>query len=545
MRIYLQRLGKAMMGPLSIIIASGFLLGLVSILQNPRIVGESISGAAGIHQVIGMMQSVVGMMFGMLPILFAVSVTIGMIKEDKEMAAFASVIGFLLFHTVISFLLAQGNITAETTSVEYLMGQGMTDVEAFQTSSAYEMVLGIFTYRMNIFGGIIVGLWTAFIHDKFHKIQLPVAFSFFSGNRFVPIMMILTIPFLSIASYFVWPFVSSIINGVGNLISVSGAFGTFIYGFAGRILTPTGLHHILNQLIRFTPIGGTAVVDGELVSGALSIFNAELAAGVPDLDVLRESTRFLSQGYHPVMLFGLPAVCLAMYNTALPEQKPKIKGMLVAAALTSFATGITEPIEFAFIFISPLLWLFHSVMSGLAFMVMTLLKVAMGNAAGGFMDFAIFGILQGTYTKWPIAILVGIVFAVVYYYVFKFAILKFDIKTPGREPAEEIAGVKGKERIQEKKMQNADELGDKLLSALGGIENIVDIDNCISRLRLVMEDTSLIDQDAVKETGSLGIFVIDKENAQVVYGTNVEHVTQTLKGAVRRKKEEEETKKCK
>ena len=523
LRTSIQKLGKTLMGPLSIIVASGLLLGIVSILQNPDLVGETISTATVIQNFIGGVRTIVSMMFGLLPILFAISVATGMAKEDKEIAGFSVVIGFVIFHVVISYLLSLNNITSETTSVEYLINLGNTQVQAFEISSAYEQMLGIFTYRMGIFAGILVGLWTAFIHNRYHTKQLPTAFSFFSGNRFVPIIIIVTIPLISIISYFIWPYFNTVINGLGGLISKSGVIGTFMYGFSERILIPTGLHHVLNQLIRFTPIGGTAVVDGETVSGALSIFNAVLSSPNPDIDVLRESTRFLTQGYHPFMLFGLPAACYAMYKTAYFENRPKIKGMLIAAAVTSFTTGITEPIEFAFIFISPVLWLFHAFMAGLSFMLMTLLNVAVGNAGGGMIDLTIFGILQGGYTRWYLVVLVGLAYAVIYYFVFKYVIEKMNVKTPGRtidsESSEEPKDIPS----------HSDFLGANILNALGGKENILEVDNCISRLRLVLNDTSIVNDSLLKETGALGSVKLDKHNFHAVYGPKVEHAARSLK----------------
>ncbi|WP_053367776.1 PTS transporter subunit EIIC [Bacillus sp. FJAT-27245] len=528
MRTGIQKLGKTLMGPLSIIVASGLLLGIVSILQNPAIVGETVSNAAIIQNIVGGVRAIVGMMFGLLPILFAISVATGMAKEDKEIAGFAAVIAFIIFHVMIGYLLKLNQITVDTTSVDYLVQQGNSQIRAFEISNAYETMLGVFTYRMGVFGGILVGLWTAFIHNRYHTKQLPTAFSFFSGNRFVPIVIIVTIPFLSMISYFVWPFFNTAINGLGGLIGKSGAIGTFMYGFAERLLIPTGLHHVLNQLIRFTPIGGMAVVDGQTVSGALSIFNAVLASPNPDIETLRQSTRFLTQGTHPFMVFGLPAACYAMYKTSYLEQRPKVKGMLLAAGLTSFVTGITEPIEFAFIFVSPLLYIFHAFMAGLSFFLMTIMNVGVGNAGGGLIDLAIFGILQGTYTKWYVDVIVGLIYAVIYYHVFKFVILKFNVKTPGRTTDSEIDSSE-----QEVAAGSAgDDFGAAILKGLGGKENVVEIDNCISRLRLVLKDTSIVNESILKATGSLGMVKIDKQNIQVVYGPKVEQAARSLKKEV-------------
>lgn len=526
MRTGIQKFGKTLMGPLSIIVASGLLLGIVSILQNPAIVGETVSNAVVIQNFIGGVRAIVSMMFALLPILFAISVATGLAKEDKEIAGFAVVIAFIIFHVVIGYLLQLKDITIDTTSVEHLMEQGKSQIQAFEISNAYETMLGVFTYRMGVFGGILVGLWTAFIHNRYHTKQLPTALSFFSGNRFVPIVVIITVPFISIITFFIWPYFNSAINGLGGLISKSGAFGTFMYGFSERLLIPTGLHHVLNQLIRFTPIGGTATVDGETVSGALSIFNASLASLQPDIETLRQSTRFLTQGTHAFMVFGLPAACYAMYKTAYLKNRPKIKGMLLASALTAFATGITEPIEFAFIFISPVLWLFHAFMAGLSFFVMALMNVAVGNAGGGMIDLTIFGILQGTYTRWYLVVLVGIAYAVIYYFVFKFVIEKMNVKTPGRnlesDVTEEDTNIES----------DGDNLGANILKALGGKENIVEIDNCISRLRLVLNDASLVNESSLKATGSMGMVKIDQKNIQVVYGGKVEQAARSLKKEV-------------
>ena len=283
------------------------------------------------------------------------------------------------------------------------------------------------------------------------------------------------------------------------------------------------MHHILNQLIRFTPIGGAAMINGEQVSGALNIFNTLLMESNPDMDTMRQATRFLTQGTHPFMVFGLPAACYAMYKTALPQNKDKVKGVLLAAGLTSFFTGITEPIEFSFFFISPLLWLFHACMAGLSFLINTLLGVCIGNAGGGLIDLVIFGILRGTQTKWILNVVIGLVYAAVYYTVFKWAIVKFNIKTPGRE--DESDEVSYGEEVTE--------LGRAIMEALGGRENILEIDNCISRLRLVLKDTAVVDDSSLKKTGSLGIIRINESNMQVVYGAKVEKAASELKRAVK------------
>ena len=524
MKTFIQKLGKSLMGPLSIIVAAGLLLGLASTLLNPNVFGNALANVGFVNDFVSLINALAGGLFGLLPSLFCMSVAQGMSREDKEVATFASIIGFILFHTTIRFFLGLKGVNAETTSIEYLMGQGMSALEATQKNAAYDTVMGIFTYRMSIFGGIIVGLWTAMIHNRFHETQLPTAFSFFSGKRFVPIMMVVTIPFLAIVMFFVWPLFNMVINGFGALLASAGAFGTFIYGFLERLLIPTGLHHILNQLIRFTPIGGSAMIDGQQVSGALNIFNTLLMQAEPDMDVMRQATRFLTQGTHPFMVFGLPAACYAMYKTALPKNKQKVKGILLAAGLTSLFTGITEPIEFSFFFISPLLWLFHAFMAGMSFLINTLLGVCIGNAGGGLIDLMLFGVLRGPQTKWLLNVVIGLIYAMIYFFVFKWAIVKFNIKTPGRE--DETDEVVDTDEVTE--------LGNGIMDALGGKENILEIDNCISRLRLVLKDTSIVNDALLKRTGSLGIIKINENNIQVVYGTKVEKAAAELKRAVKK-----------
>lgn len=523
MKTFIQKFGKSMMGPLSIIVAAGLLLGLASTLQNPNVFGTMLADVKFVNDFVSLVNSLAGGLFGLLPILFCMSIAQGMSKEDREVATFASIIGFILFHISIRFFLSLSGITPDVVSIDYLMGQGMELLEATQVNAAYDTVMGIFTYRMGIFGGIIVGLWTAMIHNKFHTTELPTAFSFFSGKRFVPIMMVVTIPVLAVIMFFAWPVVNNIINGFGTILASAGAFGTFIYGFLERLLIPTGLHHILNQMIRFTSIGGSAIIDGETVTGALNIFNALLMQANPDMEVMRQATRFLTQGTHPFMVFGLPAACYAMYKTALPQNKKKVKGVLLAAGLTSFFTGITEPIEFSFFFISPLLWLFHAFMAGMSFLINTLLGVCIGNAGGGLIDFMLFGVLRGMETKWIINLIIGLIYAVIYFVVFKWAIVKFNIKTPGREDETDAVDTESDE---------VTELGIAIMKALGGRDNIVEIDNCISRLRLVLKDTSKVDEKALKKTGSLGLIKVSDTQVQVVYGAKVEKAANELKRAV-------------
>lgn len=522
MKEFLQKLGKSLMMPISIIAAAGIFLGLASVLQNPMIVGEGFVSLVNVQQVIGFIRAIVAALFGNLPILFAISVAIGLAKAEKATAAFAAVIGFILFHVTISYILNLNGINSLTTSVDALVEAGSSQLEATKIASAYESVLGYFTLRMNVFGGILVGLWVATVHNRFYDVELPMAISFFGGKRFVPIITTVTIPLLGLLMYGVWPVLGKGIEGLGTVIAGAGALGTFLFGALERLLVPTGLHHILNQLVRFTPIGGVALIDGEQTVGALTIFNTLLAQPNPDLGMMQAATRFLAQGKIPFMVFGLPAACYAMYKTSKPGEKNRVKGLLYAAALASFTTGITEPIEFAFIFVSPILFVFHALMSGLSFMLMDLFHVSIGNVQGGAIDLTVFGILRGLDTRWFLVVLVGIGYAIVYYLFFKKIIIKNNVKTPGREA--EIEG----ESVVIKDVAN---IGQTIVEALGGHSNIKEIDNCFTRLRLVLVSTEQVNEAALKATGAAGVVRISDTAIQVIYGPQVEGIALKVKGA--------------
>lgn len=527
MKEYLQKLGKSLMMPISIIAAAGIFLGLASVLQNPAIVGESFTSMIAVQSCIGFIRSIVSALFGNLPVLFAVSVAIGLAKGEKTTSAFSAVIGFILFHTTISYFLNLSDINGITTTVDALVQNGYSTLDATRTASLYESVLGIFTYRMNVFGGVLVGILVASVHNRFYKTELPMAISYFGGKRLVPIMTTICVPILGVIMFYLWPFLGKGIESIGNLIADSGAFGVFLFGFIERLLVPTGLHHILNQLVRFTPIGGVAMLGGEQVVGALNIFNRLLTEVDPDMNVMREATRFLAQGKIPFMVFGLPAACLAMYQTSKKGEQQRVKALLLAAAIASFTTGITEPIEFSFIFVSPILFIFHALMSGLSFMLMSILGVSIGNVQGGFIDLVVFGALRGTNTNWYFTIVVGIIYALTYYFVFKWVILRRNVKTPGREDDASDVVI---EHNPSSKVEN-EGIGHTIISALGGVENIQSIDNCFTRLRLVLNDSSIVDERALKTTGAAGVMKLDHKNIQVVYGPQVEGIALKVKDA--------------
>jgi PTS system maltose and glucose-specific IIC component len=503
---FFQGLGKTFMLPVALLAFMGLMLGVGSAFTSPTTI-ETIPflGNPILQILFSFMSTIGGFAFTYLPVLFAMAIPLGLVRYEKGVAAFSGFIGYVIMHLSINFYLTETNQLAAAEKLREA-GQGM--------------VMGIQTLEMGVLGGIIVGIIVYLLHNKFYDIQLPDAFAFFGGARFVPIITSLTLAIVGILLPIIWPIFALGIAGVGSIIQKSGVFGPFLFGAGERLLLPFGLHHILVAMIRFTEAGGTQIVDGQTISGALNIFYAQLKSGEA---ISPSVTAFLSQGKMPSFMFGLPAVALAIYHTARPENRKKIKGLLISGVLAAFVTGITEPIEFLFLFVSPVLYGIHVVLTGLGFMVMSLLGVVIGNTDGGVLDFLIFGILQGTYTKWYLVLSVGIVWFAIYYTVFRYAITKFNLKTPGREEVtEEIS----EEIITNKKKGKYD--AERILSALGGKENIESLDNCITRLRLVVKDMNKVNQPALKECGALGVVVLDEHSVQVIIGTQVASVKTQL-----------------
>ncbi|MEJ4044361.1 PTS transporter subunit EIIC [Erwinia sp. SLM-02] len=515
--------GKALMMPISVIAAAGIFLGVAAAMQNPAITGEAFAAMQVPQLIIGFIRKVAGALFANLPLLFAVASAIGLAKAEKPTAAFAATIGFIVMHVGVSATLAAKGLTATTTTAQALQAQGMDQTQAMMTAAEYIQMLGIFTYNMSVLGGVIAGLLTAVIHNRCYTVQLPTAISFFGGRRFVPIVTVLVLPLVGVLLAVVWPTVGLGIAWIGELIGKSGQYGAFLYGTSERLLIPTGLHHILNETVRFTPIGGIATVDGQTLVGALNIFNASLThpGSVPD-ETVREATRFLAQGKIPVMMFGLPAAALAIYHSARPEHKQRVKALMLAAALTSFTTGITEPLEFCFIFVSPVLYVLHALLSGLSFMLMSLFHLMIGNVQGGAIDLVVFGILGGEKTAWWWSIALGLIYIPVYYYSFRFIIRRMHVETPGRETeeAEATPQVEAAERIK------------VIISGLGGAENIEDVDCCFTRLRVRVRAMKEVVDATLMSTGANGVNRVSDTDVQVIYGPQVEKIAGEVKSAL-------------
>lgn len=510
----LQRVGRSFMLPIAILPVAGLLLGLGSSFTNETMLKTyglwNVMGPGTLFNAIFRVMSDAGnIVFANLPIIFAMGVAIGMAKKEKEVAALAAAIAFFIMHASIGAM-----ITINGGAEKMLEG-------------ATADVVGITSLQMGVFGGIIVGLGVATLHNKFYKIQLPQVLSFFGGTRFVPIISSLVYTLVGIVMFFIWPAVQSRIYSVGNLVLNSGYAGTWVYGFMERLLIPFGLHHVFYLPFWQTGVGGTMEVGGKLIEGAQNIFFAQLAdPTVTEFSV--SATRFMS-GKFPLMIFGLPGAALAMYKTAKPEKKKEVEGLLLSAALTSMITGITEPLEFTFLFVAPLLYGIHCVFAGLAYMLMHVFKVGVGMTfSGGLIDMFLFGIMQGNAkTNWIWIVIVGVVYFIVYYLLFSFLINKLDLKTPGRDDSDEVklyrrSDVEAKKKGEAKadNVNSSDELSEMICKGLGGKKNISDVDCCATRLRCTVYKAELVNDSLLKNTGASG--VVHKGNGvQIIYGPRV------------------------
>lgn len=521
----LQRIGRSFMLPIAILPVAGLLLGIGSSFTN-----ETMLKAYGLWKLMGpgtiangifrVLSDAGNIVFTNLPIIFAMGVAIGMAKKEKEVAALSAAIAFFIMHASIGAM-----ITINGGAENMLRG-------------ATADVVGITSLQMGVFGGIIVGLGVAALHNRFYKIQLHQVLSFFGGTRFVPIISALVYTLVGILMFFVWPVIQSAIYSVGEFVLNSGYVGTWVYGFMERLLIPFGLHHVFYLPFWQTGVGGTMEVGSQLIEGAQNIFFAQLAD--PTVSKFAVSaTRFMS-GKFPLMIFGLPGAALAIYKTAKPEKRKAVSGLLLSAALTSMITGITEPIEFTFLFVAPVLYGIHCVLAGLAYMLMHLFNVGVGMTfSGGLIDMFLFGIMQGNRkTNWIWIVVVGVVYFIVYYFLFTLLIKKMDLKTPGRDDSDEVKlynrsdveAKKGKNDWQNDKSANeeaVDKISQMICNGLGGKKNISDVDCCATRLRCTVFKSELVNDDILKASGASG--VIHKGNGvQIIYGPKVTVIKSNL-----------------
>ena len=540
----LQRVGRSFMLPIAVLPVAGLLLGIGSSFTNETTIATyGLQGILGngtvLHALLMIMSKAGNVIFDNLPIIFAVGVAIGMAKAEKEVAALSAMISFFVMHASINaVLLLAGKVLADGTIAPDVL------------EGTIASVCGIQTLQMGVFGGILVGLGVAALHNRFYKIELPNALSFFGGSRFVPIISTVTYVGIGILMYFIWPAVQNGIFALGGLVTGTGYFGTLIFGIIKRALIPFGLHHVFYMPFWQTAVGGTMMVDGNLIQGGQNIFFAQLASA----DVTHfsaDATRYFS-GEFIFMIFGLPGAALAMYRCAKPEKKKAAGGLLLSAALACMFTGITEPIEFSFLFVAPMLFAVQVILAGSAYMVAHILNIAVGlTFSGGLLDLVIFGVLQGNAkTSWLRIIPAGMVYFLLYYCLFSFLIKKFDLKTPGREDDDEETKLYTKADVNARRTEakegescsqeenSKDSRSAAIVMGMGGRKNITSVDCCATRLRCSIADSSLVDEKLLKSTGAVGV-IVKGQGIQIIYGPQVTVIKSELEAYLAEEHEED------
>ena len=476
----LQKIGKAFMLPIAILPAAGLLLGIGGALSSSATISAYPFLDIPILQAIFKIMSAAGnVVFSNLALLLCVGICIGLANTDKGTAALAGVVGYLV-------------MTATITAVLNIFNPEGNPIDT------------------GVVGALVMGLIVVNLHNKYHNIELPQVLGFFGGSRFVPIITSIIAIAVGVLFYIVWPPLQNMLIVAGESIGKAGPIGTFFYGFLMRLSGAVGLHHMIYPLFWYTELGGVEIVNGVQVVGAQNIFFSQLAD--PNFTGLfTEGTRFFA-GRFSTMMFGLPAAALAMYHCVKKKYKSKYIGYFLGVALTSFVTGITEPIEFMFLFICPPLYIAHAFLDGISFLVADILNISIGNTfSGGVIDFLLFGVLQGNMkTNWLLQIPVGILWAVIYYFLFRFVILKFNIITPGRGDEDRV-------QMKEDSKESIREEAINILKALGGPENIENIDACIKRLRVSVKNRNMVDKDGLKLTGATAILDV-QGGIQAIYG---------------------------
>jgi len=485
----LQKLGKSFMLPISILPAAGLLLGIGGALSNANTVAAyPILKAPFLQAVFQIMSAAGNVVFANLALIMCIGLAVGLAKKDKGTAALAAAVSFLVMNASIGAMITLFN----------------PNVESIDTG---------------VVGSIVIGVLVTYLNNRYRGIQLPSFLGFFGGSRFIPIVSSFSAIFVGAIFFLIWPTFQGWLVAAGTAIAGMGYIGTFFYGFLLRLTGAVGLHHMIYPMFWFTELGGVANIAGQQVVGAQKIFFAELA-DPNHVGMFSAGTRFFA-GRFATMMFGLPAACLAMYHCVPKHRRKLVFGLFFSAALTSFLTGITEPIEFMFLFVAPWLYVVHAALDGLSFMIADMLSVRIGNTfSGGAIDFMLFGVLQGNAkTHWIYVIILGVFWAIIYYLLFRFLIKKFNVGTPGRESDGEEVTVESKDSITDTAM--------KVLVALGGKENLEDVDACITRLRVAVKDVSKVDKTTIKELGATAVLDV-QGGIQAIFGAKADLIKQKI-----------------
>ncbi len=503
----LQNFGKSLYGPVLILPIVGLFIAFGNVLGNGNLAEYlPFLGHPSVQHIGVLISKSAVSVLANLALVFAVGIPVGLAARDKGYAALIGLVTFIVFINAMNVTL---QLQGELAAADQMRAAGQS------------MVLGVQVLEMGVFAGILTGALAGYLYNRYSGVQFSGAMAIYSGHCFVAIIMLPVSMLLGVVMSEIWPFAQQGISAMALAIKGSGAFGVAVYGFLERILVPTGLHHLVYTPFLYTELGGTADVCGSVYQGARNIYFAEMAC--PDVHQLSSTVVWDARGISK--MFGLPAAALAMYITAKPERKAAAKAILIPAALTSMLVGVTEPLEFSFLFVAPLLFVVHAVLTGIGMMLFYLLGVhAIG--ANGIIDFILYNLPLGTEkSNWPMYILVGLIMSAVYFVVFRFLIRRFDMKTPGREEEDQQTKLYSKQEYQAK--GSNDGLGAAIIEGLGGRANIEVVDNCYTRLRVTVRDVAAIDEPRLKSTGAKGV-IKQGNNVQVVYGLHVKKMREAV-----------------
>lgn len=511
----IQTFGRSLLLPIGVMAPIGMIMGLTNALTQSYLIEKaSWLGNDTLQQILISLKTISSVVFENIPLLFAMGVAYGMSIRDKGIAIFSSVLGYLTLQVVMNVYLTITGTLADPEKMSEV-GQGL--------------VLGIQTLKLEAAGGIIAGLLAAYCCEKWYTKELPLAFAFFGGKKFVAIATFLLMIPIGLVLPIIWALFTKFLIFISPVF-INDTFGVGLYWTAHRLCIPFGLHHVLASVVRFTEAGGVYVMDGEKYVGILNAANHLLFNLGPDSQYWTQLGpklfSYLASGQMLTTLFRIPAIGLAMYHTSFVDNKKIAKGAILTVVLTAFLGNITEPIEFSFLFIAPQLFVVYAILCGVMSIPLNFLHVSIGYIRGTIFDFGIFGLLYDK-TNWINLVLLGIINFIVFYFVFRFVIKKFNLETLGREKS-----MGDKTLLMEKRY---DEIAELVIKGLGGIENIKNVDNCVSRLRIDLVKNEAVDKDMLKDTGTSGVFFPQDGHIHIVFGPYVEFVRNAVDTAMKKK----------